>query len=301
MSVPDLSGAKDIAAARRLLKAHFEQAGIDSPALDARLLIQHALKLEHAALASAPDRPLTSNDRNSIAKLAARRLAGEPVARIFSVKEFWGLPLLLSPATLVPRPETETIVEAALAALADRRSDPLRIADLGTGTGALLLALLHEFQSATGVGTDIAENALGTAQANAQALGLSARTQFVRTDFGSGLVASGLAPLFDLVVSNPPYIASGEIEALAPEVRDHDPRLALDGGSDGLDAYRIIASQMPDLLGPNGVAVMEIGIGQAAEVEAIFKQAGLLLTATRADLAGIARALTFRRGDYTHP
>ena len=295
-NLADLSGAKDVAAARRLLTAQFEQASLDSPSLDARLLIQHALGLEHAALASAPDRPLTTSEQNAIAQFAQRRLGGEPVARILGVKEFWGLPLSLSSATLVPRPETETIVEAALAAVAERPNDPLRIADLGTGTGALLLALLHELQSATGVGTDIAANAIETAKANAQGLGLSARAQSQQTNFGGGL-----APPFDLVVSNPPYIATDEIAGLAPEVRDHDPLLALDGGRDGLDAYLIIASQLPALLRSNGAAVMEIGIGQTAQVEKIFKQAGFELTSARADLAGIARALTFRRDHNTHP
>jgi release factor glutamine methyltransferase len=296
MSVPDLAGAGDIAAARRLLTASFEQAGLDSPALDARLLIQHALSLDHTALAAGSGRALSESERNAIAQLAARRLSGEPVARIFGVKEFWGLPLSLSATTLVPRPETETVVEAALAVIGERRNEPLRIADLGTGTGAILLALLREFPNATGIGTDLDPGAIETAQANADALGLSARAQFVRTDFGSGLNER-----FDLVVSNPPYIATGEIAGLAREVRDHDPKLALDGGSDGLNAYRALAAQMRSLLSVRSAAVLEIGIGQTTQVEAIFSQAGLRLTATKADLAGIPRALTFQRDDNTHP
>jgi release factor glutamine methyltransferase len=196
----------------------------------------------------------------------------------------------LSAATLVPRPETETVIEAALEALGKQRDETLRIADLGTGTGAILLALLHELRNATGVGTDLDATAIETAQANAQALGLSSRAQFVRTDFGSGL-----APAFDLVVSNPPYIATGDIAELAPEVRDHDPKLALDGGRDGLDAYRALAAQMPALLNARGTAIVEIGIGQAAQVETIFKPAGLHLTGAKPDLAGITRALTFGR------
>jgi release factor glutamine methyltransferase len=289
-SLADLAGANDIAAARRRLTALFDRAGIDSPALDARVLIQHALSLDHTALAAAPQRTLSERERDAIAGLAARRLAGEPVARILGVKEFWGLTLSLSAATLVPRPETETVVESALAVLGNRRDEPLRIADLGTGTGAILLALLHELRKATGVGTDLDATAIETARANAQALGLLSRAQFVRTDFGSGLDRP-----FDLVVSNPPYIATGEIVRLAPEVRDHDPMLALDGGSDGLDAYRALAAQMPSLLNAGGAAIVEIGIGQAAQVDAIFKQAGLHLTGAKADLAGIARALTFMR------
>jgi release factor glutamine methyltransferase len=292
----DLAGASDIAAARRRLADLFERAHIDSPALDARLLIQKALSLDHTALASEPKRTLSENDRDTIAQLAARRLSGEPVARILGVKEFWGLKLSLSKATLVPRPETETVVELALASTSERRNEPVRVADLGTGTGAILLALLTELPNATGIGTDLDAGAIETAQANASALGLSSRAQFVRTDFGSGLTQA-----FDLVVSNPPYVATGEIAALATEVREHDPLLALDGGGDGLDAYRALAAQMPSLLNTNGVAVLEIGIGQAAPVEAIFSAAGLRLTATKADLAGIPRALTFRRGDSTQP
>jgi release factor glutamine methyltransferase len=290
MSLPDLAGASDVAGARRLLTALFERAGIDSPALDARVLVQHALSLDHTALAAAPGRAISESERDAMARLAARRLAGEPVARILGAKEFWGLPFSLSAATLVPRPETETVIEAALEALGKQRDETLRIADLGTGTGAILLALLHELRNATGVGTDLDATAIETAQANAQALGLSSRAQFVRTDFGSGL-----APAFDLVVSNPPYIATGDIAELAPEVRDHDPKLALDGGRDGLDAYRALAAQMPALLNARGTAIVEIGIGQAAQVETIFKPAGLHLTGAKPDLAGITRALTFGR------
>ena len=198
----------------------------------------------------------------------------------------------------MPRPETETIVEAALAAVAERaRNDPLRIADLGTGTGALLLALLHELQNATGVGTDI-DRERDRDRARPMRRGSAFRRAH---NFSNRISAADLRRPFDLVVSNPPYIATDEIAGLAPEVRDHDPLLALDGGRDGLDAYRIIASQSPALLRSNGVAVMEIGIGQTAQVEKIFKHAGFELTSARADLAGIARALSFRRDHNTHP
>jgi release factor glutamine methyltransferase len=290
MSVATLDGATDIASARRILTNILEQAGKESPALDARLLIGHALKLDHTAMASSPGRALSPQERAAIARLAERRLAGEPVARILGQREFWGLPLALSKATLVPRPETETVVEAALDALADRRNDKLRIADLGTGTGALLLALLHELKNATGAGTDLDESALATARANAEALGLIGRAQFLRADFGAGL-----QPPFDLVVSNPPYIPTQDIAALAVEVREHDPKLALDGGADGLDAYRSIARQLPDLLSADGIAVLEIGIGQAEAVRAIFESAGLRVADLRSDLGGIPRAILVRR------
>lgn len=281
-----LDGAATIESERRRLAKRFEQAGLDSPALDARLLVGHALGLDHAALISQGNLKLTDQQRAAIAQVCERRLAGEPVARILGHREFWGLPLALSKATLVPRPETETVVEAALDALASRRDKRLRIADLGTGSGAILLALLHELRNATGIGTDLSKEAIATAQANARALRLDGRAQFVRADFGAGLT-----PPFDLVVSNPPYIPTRDIAALAVEVRDHDPPLALDGGTDGLAAYRAIAAQLRGLLADDGIAVLEIGIGQAGAVTAILESAGLAAPAVRADLNGIERAL----------
>jgi release factor glutamine methyltransferase len=292
MSLVDLATAADIAAARRILSAQFEAAGIDSPALDARLLVGHALQLDHTALASQAGRTLTSAERDMIAQLARRRMQGEPVARILGVKEFWGLPLALSPATLVPRPDTETVVEAALAAIGEsRKRHPLRIVDLGTGSGAILFALLHECPNATGLGTDIAAQALETAHANAKQLGLQSRTGFILADFGTALNET-----FDLVVSNPPYIPTRDIDALAAEVRDFDPFRALDGGTDGLDAYRAIAREAPHLLHDDGVLIVEIGIGQSADVEAVLTAGGgLEKAAIHSDLSGHERAVSFRR------
>jgi release factor glutamine methyltransferase len=291
MSLIDLAASADIASARRLVAARFEAAGIDTPALDARLLVGHALALDHTALASQAGRELTPAERATIAQLASRRIRGEPVARILGVKEFWGLPLKLSPATLVPRPDTETVVEAALAAIGEsRKRDPLRIADLGTGSGAILFALLHEYPHATGLGTDIEPQALETAHANAAALGLQSRTGFVLADFGTALNET-----FDLVVSNPPYIPTTEIGSLATEVRDHDPMRALDGGLDGLDAYRAIAREAPHLLHDDGVLIVEIGAGQSDDVAAILTRAGLEQRAIHRDLSGRERALSFRR------
>lgn len=292
MSLPDLSAAKDIATARRMLAAQFEAAGIDTATLDARLLIGHALSLDHTALASQATRALTASERDAIAAIVSRRLQGEPVARIVGVKEFWGLPFALAPATLVPRPDTETIVEAALIAIGEtRKREALRIADLGTGTGAILMALLHEWPNATGLGTDIDPQAIDTARANAQALGLEKRAQFRLADF-----SDDLGERFDLVVSNPPYIPTRDIDTLEREVRDHDPLRALDGGADGLDAYRAIARRAPHLLRDDGVLIVEIGIGQAADVEAILTAGGgLECTAIHPDLSGVMRAVTVRR------
>jgi release factor glutamine methyltransferase len=276
-----------VAQARRVLAEAFRQAGLDSPALDARLLAGHALDLDRTGLATQDSRALSEGEAHALNALAARRLDREPVARIVGVKEFWGLPLHLNAATLVPRPETETVVEEALSAI-DRdgpRGRVLRVADLGTGTGALLLALLAELPNATGVGTDISEEALAAARSNADRLGFGARTRFAACDFSAALPGG-----FDLVVSNPPYIRSSDIAALPPEVR-RDPHRALDGGSDGLDCSRTIAGQAPRLLKPDGHLVVELGIGQEPEVAALFRSVGLAPSAARTDLAGVPRAL----------
>jgi release factor glutamine methyltransferase len=284
----ELDPQPTIAAARRALARSFRQAGLATPELDARALVGHALGLDHAALASQSARPLTAAQTQAIERAATRRLRREPVARILGEKEFWGLTFELNAATLVPRPETETVVEAALAALDGRqaRSQPLAIADLGTGSGALLLALLTELPQARGVGTDVSAAALGCARANAAALGLAGRAAFVAGDYGAALNGP-----FDLIVSNPPYVAHAEIAALAPEVRDFDPLAALDGGPDGLAAYRTIAASARRLLAPDGLLVLELGIGQLAAVERVLTHAGLTIAAAKPDLAGTPRAL----------
>jgi release factor glutamine methyltransferase len=285
-----LAGGMTVAQVRRTLADVFFDAGLDSPELDARILAGHALGLNHSALVAEGDRILSNEEVQALTLLAARRLRREPVARILGVKEFWGLPLGLGAATLVPRPETETVVEAALAAIDESgpRDRALLIADLGTGSGALLLALLRELPNATGVGTDMSFDALETAQRNAVHLGLSERARFLIPNFGAALTEP-----FDLVVSNPPYIASGDIAALPPEVR-HDPRRALDGGADGLDGYRAIAGQALHLLKPGAVMVLELGMGQEDAVASIFRAAGLAPSPARPDLAGIPRALPLR-------
>jgi release factor glutamine methyltransferase len=286
-----LESSISIAGARRALARMFAAAGFDTPALDARVLVGHALGLDHAALVTAAEHALDPEKRERIAAMAARRLAHEPVARIVGMKEFWGLSVGVSPAVLVPRPETETVVATALAAL-DRDGDrmrPLRIADLGTGSGALLLALLSELPHAFAVGTDLSTNALSLARDNAERLGLAARAAFVACDF-----AGALAGPFDLVVANPPYVASPELAQLAPEVRDHDPLLALDGGPDGLRAYRAIAAETPRLIGAGGHMVVEVGIGQADAVASLFNRRQPLDVSVAPDLAGIPRALHIR-------
>jgi release factor glutamine methyltransferase len=280
-----------VAEARRAWAAKFRACGIDSPELDARLLVGHALGLDHAGLAAASARGLGAAEEDAIAALARRRLAGEPVARIFGIKEFWGLRLGIDAETLVPRPETETIVEAALAAVDAQgsRSRPLRIADLGTGCGAILLALLTELPNAFGIGTDLSPGALVAARANARRLALD-RASYVVCD-----LAAVLCGPFDVVVSNPPYIASRDIAALPPEVRLFDPLRALDGGADGLDFYRTIAAAAPGLLAPDGILVLELGAGQSETVAALCGSAGLAPSVPRPDLKGVARALVARK------
>jgi len=284
-----LAATRTIAAERRALAEKLRRAGIDSADADARLLIAHALGIDRAALVANGERALGADEAKAIDALAARRLAREPVSRIFGAKEFWSLTLQLSPAVLVPRPETETVVEAALDTLTRNgsRKEKLRILDIGTGSGALLLALLTELPNAMGTGTDISAAALDVARANAERNGLAARCSFVACD-----IAAGVAGPFDLIVSNPPYVARGDIASLAPEVRDYDPALALDGGADGLDGYRSIAADARRLLAPGGRLIVELGLGQEPAVRTLFTKAGLTAGAARNDLAGIARALS---------
>ena len=277
-----------IAEARRALGAAFRTAGIETPELDARVLVGHALACDHAALVANAARPLGAGEATRISALAARRLAGEPVARIIGQREFWGLPFTVTPAVLVPRPETETVVELALSLIGDP-TQALRIADLGTGSGAILLALLHTLPRATGIGTDISPAALDVARANARSLQLDARATFVESDFGRSLDGP-----FDLVVSNPPYVARHEIATLSREVREHDPRGALDGGEDGLNAYRQIAADAARLIGGRGLLVVEIGATQERDVNAVFGKKGLAVTRFRHDLSGNVRALAAR-------
>jgi release factor glutamine methyltransferase len=257
------------------------------------VLAGFALGLDHAGLMAAAERLLGADEQTRLAALAARRLRREPVARIVETREFWGLRFRLGPVVLVPRPETETVVEVALAALdaGGPRDRALRIADIGTGSGALLLALLSELPAALGVGTDISVAALEVARDNAARLALASRAAFVAGDY-----AAALAGPFDLIVSNPPYVASPELASLPAEVRDHDPHLALDGGADGLAAYRRLAADAARLLAAGGHMVIELGVGQAEPVAVLFAAGGLhAARPAKSDLAGIARALHIER------
>ena len=289
MTRTEFAAGMTIAAARRRLADALRRQGFDTPDLDARVLVAHALDLDHAGLIREADRALSSAQIDTVAALAARRLKREPVARIVGMKEFWSLPFSVNAATLVPRPETETVVEAALAAVdtGSGRSQALRVLDIGTGSGALLLALLAELPNAFGIGTDVSIAALDVACGNAARLGLARRAAFVACD-----IAAALRGPFDLIVSNPPYVASEAIAALAPGVRDYEPRVALDGGADGLDAYRAIAAQVPRVMAPRGHVVVEFGAGQSAAVTAILHGHGFSVATLTCDIAGTVRALT---------
>ena len=289
--VPGLKDGTSVSEATQLVKNAFKLAGIEDAQVDARMLIGHALHLDSARLIAQSDRILEAREITVISALAARRLKREPVSRILGQKEFWSLPLRVTPDVLVPRPETETVVEAALdfVVRGGLRVEKLRILDIGTGSGALLLALLHELSNATGTGTDVSAAALEVARANAAQCRLESRCSFVICD-----IASGVQGPFDLVVSNPPYIAHDEIASLAPEVRDYDPRVALDGGENGLVGYSAIASDALRLLAPGGQLFVELGAGQEAAVRGLFTKAGLTVDAVRNDLAGIPRALSAR-------
>lgn len=290
-----LAGAKsERTAAVRLCEvlaeaaAALAEAGFEQPRRQARRLVAAALGLSAAFVLAHPERPLEPAERRRFDAFLQRTLAHEPLSRIEGHREFWGLDFALSPETLDPRPDSETLVEAVLRRLPDRRA-PLLLLDLGTGTGCLLLALLSELPAARGVGVDIALGAAATARGNARALGLGDRASFLVGDWGEALKGP-----FDVVVANPPYIATPAIPELPREVRDYDPRRALDGGPDGLGAYRALAPDAARLLKPGGFFACEIGIGQEGAVGAIFAEAGLVVAGAEPDLAGIPRALLAR-------
>lgn len=281
-----LDGTLSLRAALDSIARQLDEAGIDEPKREARLLVAGALGLSLSALILRENDPI-GHHAPRLAEWFARRLAREPVSRIAGEREFYGLALHLNPAMLDPRPDTETLVEAVLAEARGGRFGPApRILDLGTGTGAILLALLSALPAATGLGIDIAPEVVAGAVANACRLGLDTRAAF-----RSGDLFEGLAETFPIIVSNPPYIPSKDIPALDPEVRLHDPLRALDGGTDGLDFYRRIADDAPRFLAPGGLLAVEVGQGQAEDVANLFAAVGLRAGGIRHDLAGIARVV----------
>jgi release factor glutamine methyltransferase len=267
----------------------FQRCGIENPGREARIGLCAASGVSQSALIVAPEAPLGAA-APKVREFAARRAAGEPLSRIVGEREFWGLTLTISPKVLDPRPETESIVEIALLRFGDRRDEPMRILDLGVGSGSLLCALLVEFPHARGVGVDISTGAARVARGNVDALGLARRAEVRVADWTHDLEGP-----FDLIVSNPPYIPAGDLPRLPREVRDFDPWLALDGGTDGLAAYRRILPQSRSLLAPGGQFIAEFGAGQGPDVIAIAQEAGFSDVTTYKDLAGLDRVAAARR------
>ena len=271
--------------------AVLREAGMATPELDARLLLCHAAGLSHEAYVANAGSAIQPATLALFGTAVERRLKREPVSRITGTREFYGRSFAIGPEALDPRPDTETLIEAALSLIERRgwRDKKLKLLALGTGTGCILVTLLAELPQAQGVATDISPSALALTAANAMRLGVGARASFMAADW-----LDGIAGQFDLILSNPPYIASGEIAGLADDVAAYDPVLALDGGPDGLDAYRRIAGGVPGILAEKGRLLVEMGAGQAAQVSAILRAAWFKLDeaeAIRRDLAGRPRVV----------
>jgi release factor glutamine methyltransferase len=280
----------------RMVSARFRQAGLETPDLDARLLVLAAAGLSREDYVLDPIRPLPPGAADLIEGFASRRLAREPVSRILRAREFWGRRFAVTPATLDPRPDTETLIEAVLAIVDEEggRSRPLRLLDLGTGTGCILLTLLAELPQAIGVGVDISPEAVDVARANAESLGLSARAEFHCGDWTASISGS-----FHWILSNPPYIPSKAIAALDPDVRDYDPRPALDGGEDGFAAYRRIAHEAMAVAAPGAWLALEAGAGQMRQLRDLLVKTGwqqdLSSPRVYADLSGQDRVVVVRK------
>ncbi len=266
------------------IRRRLEASGVDSPVLDARLLIEAGAGVSRLDIVTDPRRPLTQSQVNAVELLVQRRASREPISHILGKKAFWTFELEVNAEVLTPRPETERVVEAALAVTP--KEEPRTVLDLGVGSGAILLAILSERPLARGVGVDRSEGALEIAQRNANQLGLGSRARF-----HAGNWMHALDERFDIVVSNPPYIARAEIGALQPEVARYEPTLALDGGPDGLDAFRAIFSGLGRVLAPGGSFAFEVGRGQAEAVQTLAAQHGFKTQAPLLDIAGVPRVI----------
>jgi release factor glutamine methyltransferase len=275
------------------LKTRLEQGGeVENPGLEARLIVKQVTSFTESDLIASPDAEIPPESEKNAARIVARRLEGEPISRIFGEREFWGLRFAVTPDVLDPRPDTETLVDAALGLFRD--CPPARILDLGTGSGAIIVALLHEFPAARGVAVDVSEKALAVARRNAEQNGVLDR---LALRHGNWFDAVPEGATFDLIVSNPPYIPNPDLETLEKGVRNHDPILALDGGFDGFDSYKAIFSGLESRFSVNGAALFEIGIGQAPDIERLAGNAGLRMIRLYLDLSGIPRVLQIGRGD----
>ncbi len=267
-------------------------AGCETPQLDARLLLQAATGLSREEMILAPSRPVEPEAARTFRAFTARRAQREPVSRILGEREFYGRSFHVTPDVLDPRPDTETLIEAALALM----PETARVLDLGTGSGAIAVTLLAERPDASGTATDLSPGALAVALANAERNGVLPRLTLLQGNWFSPVTGQ-----FDIIVSNPPYIRNGDVAGLSPDVRNFDPRLALVGGMDGLDPYRVIASGAADHLAGNGHVLVEIGAGQADDVAAIFAAEGFRQAGDHRDLGGHLRCLAFGRRDGKTP
>jgi len=278
---------------QREMRRRLDEAGVETAALDARLIVQHELDLTHEVLIADPDRQVGQAEIDAINASVVRRLDHEPVSRIIGEREFFGRSFIVTPDVLDPRPDTETLIEQVLdiARLETMQTGQLRIADIGTGSGAIIATLLAEVDYASGVAVDISAAALEVARLNAASLGLGQRLEFVQTSWLEGVTGR-----YDVIVSNPPYIETSTIKSLPPQVARFDPMLALDGGADGLTAYRMIAPQAFDCLETGGYLCLEVGAGQATMVLELIDECGFMdsgpVPALRHDLAGHARVVT---------
>lgn len=267
-------------------QARLKAAGVDSPSIDARLLLEAATGAGRVDILTDPYRVVDADKIAALDAMVDRRVKREPVSRILGKKGFWKIMLNVTPDVLSPRPDTETLLDVVVRAFPPQRA--FDMIDLGTGSGAILLAALAERAGARGVGTDISTEAIAVARENAANLDLDGRCTFIRTDWAAGFADDS----FDLVVSNPPYIPTGDIPGLGPEVREHDPHLALDGGPDGLQPYRDLAPEIARILRPEGVFAVEIGWDQGPQVKALFEAAGFANVKVVKDLGDRDRVVT---------
>jgi release factor glutamine methyltransferase len=276
-----------IEAVLRAATARLAAAGIEAPHREARILLSHALGVDRTGFMRRRAGDLTLAERDRFMALVARRAEREPAATILGSREFWSLDFIVSKDTLIPRPDSELIIETAVALLADRKPDC--ILDLGTGTGCLLLAALTEFPDAWGLGVDLSPTAAAVARRNAERLGLGSRAAIL-----VGRWTEAITGRFDLLLCNPPYIPAADIAGLMPEVALHEPRLALDGGADGLDPYRVLFADLPRRLNPGGMALFEFGAGQAVALLDLARSQALTVVDVKADLAGHPRVMIMR-------
>ncbi len=279
--------ANTFAAVLAAAAARLKAAGSDTPDLDARVLLRHATGHDDVWLFANGDSGIEPDALEAFVQLLQRRERREPVSQIVATQEFWSRDFRVTPDVLTPRPDSETLIETVLARIEDKQA-PLRILDLGTGSGCLLLTLLAECRNATGLGLDTSPAALEVAASNAMALGLEARVRWQQGDWCDGLEGE-----FDVIVSNPPYIARHEMRHLEPEVREYEPALALNGGADGLAAYRRIVPALQRLRAERSIIALELGQGQAPGVAALGRVAGLQIADTEQDIARRARVITF--------